>query len=152
MFCAIRTPVDSRPADSLNHAALPWAQNILKQKQYCAGDRQGIQSQGTRGELTLTSASSESTVQVILSLIGTAVAGGRPHKDAKKGKASKAELLESAKRRQEQLKSLEGTREGRVITFTGAYLRSSAMHIVLPCDILACRSTLLQTQKRHLVA
>ena len=40
--------------------------------------------------------------------------GGRPRKDAKKGKASKAELLESAKRRQEQLKSLEGTREGRV--------------------------------------
>ncbi|CAL5220486.1 g2513 [Coccomyxa viridis] len=40
--------------------------------------------------------------------------GGRPHKDAKKGKASKAELLESAKRRQEQLKSLEGTREGRL--------------------------------------
>lgn len=48
--------------------------------------------------------------------------GGRPRKDAKKGKASKADLLESAKRRQEQLKSLEGTREGRVCFHAAAPL------------------------------
>lgn len=42
------------------------------------------------------------------------VEGGRARKEAKKGKTSKAELLEAAKRRQEQLKTLEGTREGRV--------------------------------------
>ena len=46
-----------------------------------------------------------------------AAAGHRPgRKDARKGKPekSKAELLEATKQRQEQLKALEGTREGRV--------------------------------------
>ena len=49
---------------------------------------------------------------------GGPAAGHRPgrNKDARRGKPekSKAELLETAKQRQEQLKSLEGTREGRV--------------------------------------
>ncbi|CAK0783589.1 hypothetical protein CVIRNUC_006788 [Coccomyxa viridis] len=41
-------------------------------------------------------------------------AGGRLRKDAKKGKPGKAELLDAAKQRQERLKALEGTREGRL--------------------------------------
>lgn len=55
-----------------------------------------------------------SVVLALEILTGIVCVGGRAHKDARKGKASKAGLLETAKRRQEQLKSLEGTREGRV--------------------------------------
>lgn len=46
--------------------------------------------------------------------LGCTAAGGRLRKDAKKGKPGKAELLDAAKQRQERLKALEGTREGRV--------------------------------------
>ena len=73
------------------------------------------------------------TLRSQISYIGMLVAGGRPHKDAKKGKASKGELLEAAKRRQEQLKSLEGTREGRVSTISTCPGTSSNIHCaVLP--------------------
>ena len=46
--------------------------------------------------------------------LGCTAGGGRLRKDAKKGKPGKAELLDAAKQRQERLKALEGTREGRV--------------------------------------
>ena len=67
------------------------------------------------------------------------VTGKRPQKDAKKGKASKGELLEAAKRRQEQLKSLEGTREGRVISPDIAQGFSVELCQRIFCHLCSCR-------------